>query len=110
MMGWRQTGEFAYFSLGPGTNERVPGQRGKMHRGFCVQHGGNGDRMGKMALGRFIHNYFFTSIGWMDAAEADLHLHIPPLLGDFYTRGWICRDGQGEYVDVMNEKQRIILR
>lgn len=46
----------------------------------------------------------------MDAVEADLHLHIPPSAEGFYTRGWMRRDGHQEYVDVMNEKKRIILR
>lgn len=41
--------------------------------------------MGKMALGRLIHFFFYFHR--MDAGEADLHLHIPPSVGDFYTRG-----------------------
>lgn len=80
MVGWRQTGGFAYFSWGPGTNERIPGQRGKCTAVFVYSMAGWGSD-GKDGAGAFYSHYFYFHR--MDAVEADLHLHIPPSQGDF---------------------------
>ena len=100
---------FAYFSWVVWNKRAGSGQRGKC---TAILYTAWRDRgwMGNTALGRYIH-YFLFKPPWDGCRRGRVASTYNHDVGETYTRGWEALSGRGrrwEYVDVMNEKQRII--